>query len=169
MSLLYEWPGSDANARPILLMAHQDVVPVAADAEKDWTQPPFSGAVADGFVWGRGTLDDKGSLVGLMEAVEHLVEHAPVLGRHDDQRVELVGPRTETVELGLDVRGQGKFRSRFTGGGLVYLIVPVFFLAWNLRIEPPWVAALPGAMIFITSITFNLLSDGLRSAMDVKT
>lgn len=32
----------------------------------------------------------------------------------------------------------------------------------------PWVAALPGAMIFITSIAFNLLSDGLRSAMDIK-
>jgi hypothetical protein len=39
----------------------------------------------------------------------------------------LVGPRSETVELGLDLRGHGKYRSRFTGGGLVYLIVPVFF------------------------------------------
>ena len=38
----------------------------------------------------------------------------------------LVGPRTETVELGLDQRGQGKYRSSFTGGGLVYLLFPVF-------------------------------------------
>jgi carboxypeptidase PM20D1 len=70
--LLYTWPGSDTKAAPIALMAHQDVVPVAPGTESDWTEPPFSGAVKDGFVWGRGSWDDKGNLMAVMEAVELL-------------------------------------------------------------------------------------------------
>ncbi len=70
--LLYTWPGSDTKAAPIALMAHQDVVPVAPGTESDWSQPPFSGAVKDGFVWGRGSWDDKGNLMAIMEAVELL-------------------------------------------------------------------------------------------------
>ncbi len=73
LSLLYTWKGSDPQAKPILLLAHQDVVPVAPGTEGDWKQPPFSGAVADGFVWGRGAWDDKGNLMSQMEAVEMLV------------------------------------------------------------------------------------------------
>ena len=72
LSLLYTWPGSDAQARPLLLMAHQDVVPVAPGTDKDWTVPPFSGALKDGFVWGRGSWDNKGNLVAQMEALEML-------------------------------------------------------------------------------------------------
>ncbi len=72
-SLLYTWAGSNPELAPVLLLAHQDVVPVDPDSLASWEQPPFSGTVVDGRVWGRGTLDDKGSLIGLMEAVEHLV------------------------------------------------------------------------------------------------
>ena len=71
--LLYEWPGSDANLPPIVLLAHQDVVPVEPGTEGRWTEPAFEGRIAGGYVWGRGALDDKGSLVGILEAVEHLV------------------------------------------------------------------------------------------------
>src|SRR6059036_2049278 len=71
--LLYEWPGSDPSAPPIVLLAHQDVVPVEPGTETRWTEPPFEGRIAGGYVWGRGALDDKGSLVGLCEAVEHLL------------------------------------------------------------------------------------------------
>lgn len=71
-SLLYTWPGSDPAAQPIILMAHQDVVPVSPGTEKDWEHPPFAGVVADGIVWGRGAIDDKGSLVSLFEAIEAL-------------------------------------------------------------------------------------------------
>jgi len=71
-SLLYTWTGRDPKAAPILLMAHQDVVPVSPGTEGDWTEPPFSGAVKDGWIWGRGSSDDKGSLVALMEAAESL-------------------------------------------------------------------------------------------------
>lgn len=74
-TLLYSWTGSDPSLKPIVLMAHQDVVPVAAGTEQDWTQPPFSGAVADGAVWGRGSVDDKGSLIGIFEALEALARN----------------------------------------------------------------------------------------------
>ncbi|HEX7812090.1 MAG TPA: M20 family peptidase [Burkholderiales bacterium] len=72
-SLLYEWRGSDASLAPILLLAHQDVVPADPASLDQWTHPPFSGKVAEGFIWGRGTLDDKGSLMALHEAVEALL------------------------------------------------------------------------------------------------
>ena len=72
LSLLYTWPGTDPAAKPVLLMAHQDVVPIAPGSEKNWSVDPFSGAVKDGFVWGRGAWDDKGNLIAQMEAVELL-------------------------------------------------------------------------------------------------
>lgn len=71
-SLLFTWQGSDASLDPILLMAHQDVVPVNIGTEGDWDAPPFSGAIQDGYVYGRGAIDDKGSLVGLLEALDAL-------------------------------------------------------------------------------------------------
>ncbi len=71
-SLLYTWLGQDAQAKPILLMAHQDVVPVAPGTEGEWHADPFGGEIRDGFVWGRGTWDDKGNLMAILEAVESL-------------------------------------------------------------------------------------------------
>jgi len=70
-ALVYTWKGSDPSLLPILLAAHQDVVP--ASSESAWTHPPFEGAIANGFVWGRGALDDKGPMVAILEAVESLV------------------------------------------------------------------------------------------------
>ena len=72
LSLLYTWKGSDPSLPPILLMAHQDVVPIAPGTEGDWTEAPFAGTVKDGFVWGRGAWDDKGNLVAQLEAMEML-------------------------------------------------------------------------------------------------
>jgi carboxypeptidase PM20D1 len=72
-SLLYTWSGSDPSLPPILLLAHQDVVPVEAGTEKDWEAPPFAGEVRDGYVYGRGATDDKGYLVAVMEAMETLL------------------------------------------------------------------------------------------------
>ncbi len=69
-SLLYTWQGSHADLEPVMLMAHQDVV--SADPA-GWTHPPFEGVIADGFVWGRGTLDIKNQLIGIMEAAETLL------------------------------------------------------------------------------------------------
>lgn len=71
-TLIYHWAGSDSALQPIIVMAHQDVVPVTAGTELDWKYPPFAGTVTDKAVWGRGTVDDKGSLIGLFEALEAL-------------------------------------------------------------------------------------------------
>jgi carboxypeptidase PM20D1 len=73
-SLLFTWQGSDAKAKPIALLAHQDVVPVAPGTDALWTKPPFAGAVEGGFVWGRGSLDNKSNLITQLEAVEMLVK-----------------------------------------------------------------------------------------------
>lgn len=70
--LMWTWPGRDASLRPLVLMAHQDVVPPSAETLSEWTSPPFEGEIRDGFVWGRGAIDDKGSLVALLEAGEAL-------------------------------------------------------------------------------------------------
>jgi carboxypeptidase PM20D1 len=72
-SLLYHWRGSDPSLRPVLLMSHIDVVPIEAGTEEDWTHPPFGGVLADGYIWGRGTIDTKSTLMGSMEAIEGLL------------------------------------------------------------------------------------------------
>ncbi|MFZ5733851.1 MAG: M20 family peptidase [Pseudomonadota bacterium] len=72
--LLYAWQGSDPAARPIALLAHQDVVPIAPGTEGDWQAPPFGGVVRDGFIWGRGSWDDKGGLFAILEAAEMLAK-----------------------------------------------------------------------------------------------
>jgi carboxypeptidase PM20D1 len=72
-SLLYTWEGTDTTLKPILISAHIDVVPVEPGTENDWEYPPFSGEIADGFIWGRGTLDVKQSILGVLEAIEFLL------------------------------------------------------------------------------------------------
>jgi carboxypeptidase PM20D1 len=72
-SLMYTWEGKDAAAKPAVLMSHLDVVPVEDGEEEDWTHPPFSGAVVDGYIWGRGALDIKVGVMGILEATEALI------------------------------------------------------------------------------------------------
>ncbi|WP_367924295.1 M20/M25/M40 family metallo-hydrolase [uncultured Ruthenibacterium sp.] len=68
--LLFHWKGA-SDLEPTVLMAHYDVVPVTEEA---WEHPPFCGQVFDGELWGRGTLDTKITLMGILEAAEHLIE-----------------------------------------------------------------------------------------------
>jgi carboxypeptidase PM20D1 len=72
-SLLFTWNGSDDSVKPVVLMAHQDVVPIEPGTEEDWEEPPFSGEETEHYLYGRGSLDDKGSLIGIFEAVECLI------------------------------------------------------------------------------------------------
>ncbi len=66
--LLIRWPGRSSE-RPVVLMAHLDVVPAVGE----WRHPPFSAEIADGAIWGRGTLDDKASAAAICEAAEALL------------------------------------------------------------------------------------------------
>lgn len=70
-SLVYRWPGAEGQdgTKPVLILAHYDVVP--AETEK-WTVDPFGAELRDGWVYGRGTLDMKGILIGIMEGAERL-------------------------------------------------------------------------------------------------
>ena len=72
-NLLFTWKGSEPSLKPVVFLAHQDVVPVEEGTEGKWAHPPFSGEIAEGFIWGRGTLDDKMTLVGVLEAVDLLL------------------------------------------------------------------------------------------------
>ncbi|BFM15088.1 M20 family peptidase [Maricurvus nonylphenolicus] len=73
-SLLLKWQGKDSDLLPVLFDAHYDVVPIESGTESEWQQPPFEGVVADGFIWGRGALDDKASVVSTLEALERLLK-----------------------------------------------------------------------------------------------
>ena len=72
--LVFEWTGKDPTLKPIALIGHQDVVPVPKEKLADWTHEPFSGDIADGCLWGRGTTDMKQHVVAVLESVETLLE-----------------------------------------------------------------------------------------------
>lgn len=72
-SYIYKWPGLNPRLNPILMLAHTDVVPVESSSKDKWTVPPFSGKMQDGYLWGRGTLDDKSEVFSMFEAVEMLL------------------------------------------------------------------------------------------------
>jgi carboxypeptidase PM20D1 len=69
-SLVYHLKGQNPQLKPALFMGHMDVVPVDEQTKDQWLQPPFSGKVVDGVVWGRGAIDDKVSVLALMESLE---------------------------------------------------------------------------------------------------
>jgi carboxypeptidase PM20D1 len=96
-SLLYTWPGTDTTLKPILLMAHMDVVPVEDATTALWEVNAFDGIIKDGYVWGRGTVDDKINLISIMQATEELLSKGFKPKRtiyyafgHDE---EITGPR----------------------------------------------------------------------------
>ena len=100
LSLLYTWRGADTTLAPVVIMGHMDVVPVPEANLKEWTHAPFSGAVADGYVWGRGTLDDKTTVLATIEAVEGLVAAG------------YVPPRTVYLTFGHDEEVGGRYGAR---------------------------------------------------------
>ena len=72
-SLLYRIDGTDERLEPALFMGHIDVVPVDEATASDWQHDPFSGDISDGVIWGRGAMDDKVTVMALMEALERLL------------------------------------------------------------------------------------------------
>ncbi|KAK6382227.1 Gly-Xaa carboxypeptidase [Exophiala oligosperma] len=72
-ALLYTWQGWDETLKPMLLMAHSDVVPAGQSATSEWSYPPFSGYYDGEFIWGRGSEDDKSNLIAMLTAVDCLL------------------------------------------------------------------------------------------------
>ncbi|MFC5284390.1 M20 family peptidase [Pedobacter alpinus] len=72
--LILHWKGKLQNSKPVVLMAHQDVVPIEEATKDKWTVNPFSGEIKDGYIYGRGVIDDKGSLIALLESAEILLQ-----------------------------------------------------------------------------------------------
>ena len=109
-SLLYTWKGSDASKKPIILMSHQDVVPVDQPTLNEWEAGPFEGVISDTDIIGRGTMDDKGTLIGLLEAVEKLLEESFVPSQtiylafgHDEE----VGGANGAAEIAKYLKAKG--------------------------------------------------------------
>ena len=121
-SLLYTWEGSNPDLQPIMLISHLDVVP-ADDEDEGWEHPPFSGELANGYVWGRGTLDIKCGVIGILEAVEYLLkedfqpERTVYLGfGHDEE----VGGEQGAVAIAAELESRGvRLGSLLDEGGLV--------------------------------------------------
>ena len=91
--LIYTWQGTDQSLKPVVLMAHQDVVPV--DSLDLWTYPPFNGTVTQDYVYGRGASDCKNILIGLLEAIEKLLT------------TDFVPQRTIILAFGTDEESKG--------------------------------------------------------------
>ncbi|OJD16423.1 hypothetical protein AJ78_03410 [Emergomyces pasteurianus Ep9510] len=74
--LILTWEGSvpASEAKPILMLAHQDVVPVLGETVKDWTHPPYEGYFDGEIIWGRGSTDDKGYLISIIESLDLLIK-----------------------------------------------------------------------------------------------
>jgi len=128
-TLLLTWKGSDPSLQPALLMAHQDVVPVDALTTGDWTHPPFAGKVADGYIWGRGALDVKMGVVGILEALQQLIAdgHSPkrtlyVAFGHDEEIGGEAGAKA--VAALLKSRGVQLSWVLDEGGAIVQGVIP---------------------------------------------
>jgi carboxypeptidase PM20D1 len=128
LGLLYSWTGSDPTLSPLLLLGHLDVVPADPGGLAGWTHPPFDGVVADGYVWGRGTLDDKGAVMAILEAVELLASRGltPVrtllLAFGEDE--EAGGEGARSMAALLEQRGVRPYLVLDEGGAIVQDMLP---------------------------------------------
>ena len=122
-SLLYTWVGTDPSLDPIALMAHQDVVPADPNTMDKWTYPPFSGKIADGYIWGRGTLDIKSQMAAVFEAVEALItnnfqpERSVMLAFGHDE--EVLGTGAKSIVAHLQAKGI-RLQAVLDEGGCIY-------------------------------------------------
>ncbi len=117
-SLLLKWKGTDPTLQPVMLMNHHDVV----EASGTWTHDAFSGEIADGKVWGRGTLDTKGGLAMMLQAAEELIKEG-FTPKRDTYFVtacteEIGGEGGDAISLALKERGL-RFRFVLDEGGMI--------------------------------------------------
>ena len=102
-SLLVTLSGSDLALKPVVLMGHMDVVPVVPGTEDDWTYAPFSGHVDDTYIWGRGAIDMKDQVAGILEAVEYALAHG---WEHKRTLLLAFGQDEETTQYGAGAIGR---------------------------------------------------------------
>jgi carboxypeptidase PM20D1 len=123
--LLFRWAGAQAE-RPVVLMAHQDVVPV--DESAPWQHSPFGAEIHDGAIWGRGTLDDKGALVAICAAVERLLAEGFVPAQDVwlsfGAREEVSGPDAALAVDALRDRGVAPWFVLDEGGAIAHEAFP---------------------------------------------
>lgn len=104
-ALLYTWPGRNPKLKPMLLIGHYDVVPVIQGTQRMWKHQPFAGEVDAGYIYGRGALDDKTTVMGLLESVEYLLksnfqpEQTVMLAFGPDEETNGRGARTIAATL----------------------------------------------------------------------
>jgi carboxypeptidase PM20D1 len=110
-SLLYEWKGTNPGKKPIILLAHMDVVP---ENENKGKIDPFQGIIQDEIIWGRGTLDDKGSLFSILEAVENLLES----GFTPERTIYLAFGHDEEAGTTGGMNGAGKIAEHLKNEGI---------------------------------------------------
>jgi len=134
---------------PVLFLDHADVVPVADDERERWTHPPFGGVVADGFVWGRGALDNKGCVIMALEALRMLGEQ----GRSPSRRLVLLVTPDE------EVNGEGG-SGRVVRDHLEDLGFPNVVLDEGSFVLPDFYTGLTVAAVAVAEKTF--LRVGLR-------
>jgi carboxypeptidase PM20D1 len=112
-ALVYKWNGTNSTKLPIGLTSHYDVVPVLEGTEENWEHPPFNGTIEDEKIWGRGTLDDKIGVIGILEAAEHLLKE----GYQPSRDIYLMFGHDE--EIGGD-EGASKIVSRLDERGIKF-------------------------------------------------
>lgn len=120
-SIVFEWKGQNASLSPIILMGHYDVVPVETASLDKWTVLPFSGAITDTCIWGRGASDDKSGVIARLEATEAMLRKEFVPQRtiflcfgHDEEiggpsapaMVEYLAQKKVRAEMVLDEGGE---------------------------------------------------------------
>jgi carboxypeptidase PM20D1 len=159
--IIYKWKGTNPDLQPIVLLAHFDVVPVSP---KEWENPPFSGLVKDSAIWGRGTLDDKISVIAIMEAVEKLLNQG------------FKPERSVYISFGQDEEVSGKFGAAAMAEFLKSKkIDPLYILDEGLVVTDKIVPGLikPAALIGIAekgylSLELNVKLHGGHSSMPEK-
>ncbi|ETW78967.1 Metallo peptidase M20 [Heterobasidion irregulare TC 32-1] len=121
--LIYVWKGSDESLKPLLLAAHQDVVPVDPRTVDEWEHPPYSGHFDGESVWGRGSSDDKSGLIGVMSTIESLLEkdfhptRGIVLSFGFDEETSGLHGASKLAEYLLSTYGENSFALLVDEGG----------------------------------------------------
>ncbi|MBN7798324.1 M20/M25/M40 family metallo-hydrolase [Parahaliea mediterranea] len=163
-SLLFTWPGSDPSLKPVLFDAHYDVVPVEPGTEQDWTYPAFEGRIADGYLWGRGALDDKASVIATLEALEQLLA-----GGYQPQRTLLFSFGHDEEIGGDDGARNISAHLKAKHGELEYMVAE----GGLVLIDNPMLPGKSMAMINLAektyvTLTLSVSGEGGHSSMPVK-